>query len=100
MTLTVGSTTLAQETPELSECNARVVACEQVINAAQKYITVLNTQVEKQDALIVQLERDLALANQEINAVKPAWYEKPGFVIPATIVGTAAAILLVRKASQ
>jgi hypothetical protein len=100
MTLTVSSTTLAQETPALNECNARVAACEQVINAAQKYITVLNNQVEKQDALIVQLERDLALANREIETIKPAWYEKAGFIIPATIVGTAAAILLVRKASQ
>lgn len=89
----------AQET-DLNSCNARVTACEQVINAAQRYIVALNTEIEKKNGLIVALERDRALLEQQVETSKPAWFERPSFVIPATILATAATIFIVKKAAE
>lgn len=89
----------AQET-DLNSCNARVAACEQVIGAAQKYIVSLNTELEKKNELIVALEHDRALLEQQVETNKPAWFERPSFVIPATILATAATIFIVRKAAE
>jgi hypothetical protein len=81
-------------------CLDRVKACEQVVEAGQKYIIVLNKQVEKQNELIKQLEQDAQLLKQQVDYVTPKWYERPSFVVPTTIIATAATIFLIRKASK
>lgn len=90
----------APQPPPVDQCTERVKACEQVVEAGQRYILSLNKQVEKQNDLIKQLEQDSALMKQQVEAVTPRFYEKPAFVAITTIILTAATISLVRKAAQ
>jgi hypothetical protein len=98
------STTRAQEiqttSNESDACQEQVVACEQVIEAGQRYIKSLNIQLDQKTELAASLEKELALVKQRASDLQPAWYEKPGFVVPATIVATALTVILVRKAVQ
>jgi chromosome segregation ATPase len=114
------STTKAQEIPTLnsepvvSECEKQiqgchdqiayfeeqVVACEQVVTAGNKYIKALNTQLDQKTELAASLERELALTRERAANLTPQWYERPGFVVPATIVATVLTVIAVRKAVQ
>ena len=78
----------------------QVVACEQVVTAGNKYIKSLSTQLDQKTELAASLERELALTKERAANLTPSWYEKPSFVIPATIVATALTVILVRKAVQ
>lgn len=78
----------------------QVVACEQVVTAGNKYIKALNTQLDQKTELAASLERELALVKERAANLTPQWYERPSFVVPATVVATALTVILVRKAVQ
>ena len=98
------NTVKAAETQNLSEqsdaCEERVSACEAVIQAVNKYIKHLNTQLDQKTDLADTLERELTLIKQRAIDTQPSWYEKPGFVVPATIIATILTVTAVRRAVQ
>lgn len=99
--LMFASTAKCQEmTASNDACEERVLACEQVIQAGNKYIKHLNIQLDQKTELATSLEREVALLKQRAIDLQPAFYERPLFVVPVTILVTAATISLLRKASQ
>lgn len=92
--------TTARADELLALCQEQVRACEGVLTSGQRYIGRLQTEADLQRSLIQNLETEVKIANSRIAAETPAWYEKPGFVVPATIIGTAFTIFIVRRASQ
>lgn len=110
MTLTLASTARAQETVTTSLIDTcenkvayleeQVTMCEQVVTAGNKYIKSLNVQLDQKTELATALERELALTKERAANLTPAWYERPSFVVPMTILATAATITLIRKAAR
>ena len=90
---------LANATNEGS-CETQLAACEQVIDAGNKYIIQLNKQLEQKNELALALEREVALLKQRADDVSPKWFERPSFVVPATIVATVLTVIAVRKAAR
>ena len=109
MMLTNVSITQAQETTtvSLSECEKQIEGChdqiaycEEVVESGRKYIKHLSTQLDQKSELAAALEREVVLLKQRALDTAPSWYEKPSFVVPATILATALTVIIVRKAVQ
>lgn len=59
-----------------------------MLEAADRYINLLEVKIEKQDNLNKALEIELRVTKDRLYASQPSWYERPSFLVPATAVTT------------
>lgn len=69
-------------------CLARVQDCEALNSKADALIATLEKQSALQIKLNEALEDTARIATQRYYENLPAWYEKPSFLVPATVLTT------------
>lgn len=91
--LTNPATAVTVTEQQLQECNEQISACEAVMGKAGTLIEQMDAQHQLDAKLTANLKEQLEAAKE----LQPKWYEKPGFVVPATVAATILGIVAIRR---